>query len=281
MAARFLIILLGLLSLSAAVSPFDSAVATGGGETVESGGAPPTPRSNADAIALYTDMLADHVIEGSVDYRKLCGDGRLESFIAYLAATDPATLPSDVDRFAFWLNAYNAFTLKIVCDNYPVDSINDLHFGGRIIGHVTKKTAWDKEFAVVGGETYSLNHIEHDIIRPVFADPRAHFALVCAAVSCPPLRTEAYRGDRLDEQLDDQGRVFLAQTEKNRFDVEAKTAYLSRILDWYQDDFGDGDEEVLRYVARFLPDSLASEIRVDAREWKVKHTEYDWSLNGR
>jgi hypothetical protein len=263
------------------VSLFVAAVAVGGGTAVEPGTGAPVVPSNAEAVALYTDVLADHVSEGRVDYRKLCEDERLESYISYLAATDPAAFPSDVDRLAFWLNAYNAFTLKIICDNYPVDSINDLHFGGRIIGHVTKKTVWDKEFAMVGGVTYSLNHIEHDIVRPVFADPRAHFALVCAAISCPVLRSEAYRGDRLDEQLDDQGRVFFAQTGKNRFDVEAKTAYLSKILDWYQGDFGDGDEEVLRYVARFLPENLASEILADPAGWKVKHTKYDWSLNDR
>ena len=227
----------------------------------------------------FTGVLRAYVNEGRVDYAGLVEDKSLDAYLAWLARTDPKTLADDASRFALWINAYNAYTLKLIRDNYPVESINDLHSGGRIIGHITKKTAWDKSFAVVGGETYSLNHIEHKIIRQVFDDPRAHFALVCAAKSCPPLRSEAYEGSRLDEQLDDQARTFFAQPQNNRFDVQTRTAHISRILDWYKGDFGESDSALLLAIARYLPQEVRESIESDPGAWKIHHTHYDWDLN--
>jgi hypothetical protein len=232
-----------------------------------------------DTHALFTDVLAEYVADGTVDYRDLCEDDRLGTYIAHLASTDPDGIVDDDARLAFWINAYNAYTLKIICDNYPVESIKDLHTGGQIVAHVIKKTAWDKRFVVIGGETFSLNDVEHKIIRPRFEDPRAHYALVCAAKSCPPLRSEAYEGDKLDAQLNDQGRVFFADPTKNHFDREKKIAYLSKIMDWYSGDFGENDEELLLAITRFLPDELVENIRSNPGAWKIKHTKYDWNLN--
>jgi hypothetical protein len=245
-------------------------------------GAAATGDAEGTDHTLFTDLLREYVTDGSVNYRGLCeegGVGRLETYISQLAATDPETIIDDDERLAFWINAYNAYTLKIICDNYPVKSINDLHFGGLYIGTVLNKTAWDKQFVILGGETYSLNDVEHKIIRPRFEDARAHFALVCAAVSCPPLRPEAYTGDRLDEQLDDQGRIFFAEPNKNHFDREKKIAYLSKILDWYEGDFGEDDEALLLAITPYLPDDLAGDIRANPGAWDIKHTDYDWSLN--
>jgi hypothetical protein len=230
--------------------------------------------------SLFTALLGDHVSAGHVDYAALRHDERLCDYIGYLALTRPDTLPSARHRLAFWINAYNAYTLKVVSDNYPIESINELHFGGRIIGHVTGRTVWDLDFAVVGGTPYSLDEIEHDIIRGRFGDPRIHFALVCAARSCPPLRPEAYAAQRLDAQLDDQGRVFFSQAEKNRFDGASRTAYLSRILDWYREDFGENRHEVLRSIARYAPLEVRGSIESDPGAWRVEYTDYDWSLNG-
>jgi len=248
---------------SAEVSPIDTTLAA----------------SVDDPAELYTSVLAAHVRDGHVDYEALTTETRLDAFIAWLAVTDPSTLNDPASRLAFWINAYNAYTLKLIRDNYPVESINDLHAGGRIVGHVTKKTAWDVSFAIAGGTTYTLNHIEHEIIRPVFQDPRVHFALVCAAKSCPPLRSEAYDGGRLDEQLDDQARVFLAQTDKNYFETDKRIAHLSKILDWYRGDFADSNEELLRVIAPWLSDGVRESIESDASSWKVEHTDYDWNLN--
>lgn len=232
-----------------------------------------------DDGALYSAALADHVRGGHVDYDALCRDERLGAYIERLSSTNPAELESDHDRFAFWINAYNAFTLKIICDNYPLDSINDLHLGGLIVGTVLNKTVWDKEFIEINGERMSLNHIEHDILRKEFKDPRLHFAIVCASKSCPSLRPEAFAGSRIDSQLDDQAKTFFADPEKNTFDVNEKKAYLSKILDWFSKDFGDNDEEILLFVSRFVAADLSAVIRSDLGEWDIKHAEYDWSLN--
>jgi hypothetical protein len=233
----------------------------------------------AGAHALFTEILSEYVNDGRVGYGSLCEDDRLEKYIGQLAATDPDTIDDDNARLAFWINAYNAYTLKVICDNYPVESINDLHFGGLIIGTVVNKTIWDKKFVVIGGEKMSLNHLEHKIVRPEFQDARAHFALVCASISCPALRPEAYDGDRLDAQLDDQAKSFFAESEKNNFDRDRKVAYLSKILDWYGDDFGESDEEILLAISSFLPADLAADIRANPGAWDIKHTKYDWGLN--
>lgn len=230
--------------------------------------------------ALLSDILGDYVRDGRVDYATLSTDPRLDDYVAWLAVTDPdSQFTSDSDRLAFWINAYNAYTLKLICDNYPVTSINDLHFGGKIVGTVTKRTAWDHAFAVVGGTTYTLNAIEHEIIRKRFSEPRIHFALVCAAVSCPPLRAEAYTGDRLDAQLTDQARLFLNADDKNRFDLDQRTARLSRIFDWYKSDFGGSDGAVLGFVLPYLPDRIRADVEDDPAAWRVEYMSYDWALN--
>ena len=230
--------------------------------------------------ALLTALLGEHVHYGRVDYAALQGDARLDSYLAQLVATDPDTIANRDDRLALWLNAYNAYTLKVIVDNYPIESINDLHTGGLVVGHLLNKTVWDRKFVVVGGQTMSLNDVEHNIVRKQFDDARIHFALVCAARSCPQLRVEAYEGYQLDAQLADQGRIFFAEPLKNFFLPEKRTAYLSQILDWYGDDFGANDEEILLYVTRFLPDDLADAIHAAPAEWHVDHTKYHWELNG-
>ncbi len=239
----------------------------------------PARGENTDANALFTGMLADYVGDGRVDYAALCGDERLGAYLERFSSTDPSKIENHNDRFAFWINAYNVFTLKIVCENYPLESINDLHLGGLVVGTVLNKTVWDKKFVEINGKKMSLNHIEHEILRKEFKDPRLHFAIVCASKSCPALRSEAYSGSRLDSQLDDQARIFFADPEKNTFDVSEKKAYLSKILDWFSKDFGDNDEEILMFVSRFVAADLAVEIRSDLDEWDIKHQEYDWSLN--
>ncbi len=228
---------------------------------------------------LFTQILQDYVHDGRVNYRELRNDDRLAAYLAQLAAANPEAIADQKAQLAFWINAYNAYTLKVICDNYPVKSINDLHTGGLIVGTVLKKTVWDKDFAVINGKRLTLNQIEHEIIRKRFNEPRIHFALVCAAKSCPPLRSEAFEGDHLDEQLDEQGRLFFSQKDKNFFELEKKVAHLSKILDWYQGDFGKNDAELLQYLSRFLPTELAASIQADPKKWQIKYTDYDWSLN--
>jgi len=235
--------------------------------------------SAVDRHETFTALLAEHVKEGHVDYKGLQKDARLDAYLQQLQETNPDTIGDDKDRLAFWLNVYNAFTLKLIVDNYPIKSINELHFGGLYIGTLLKKTVWHKVFIEINGKALSLNNIEHDIIRKNFREPRIHFALVCASVSCPPLRSEAFEGYKLDAQLHDQAVRFFSDLTKNHFDLEDKVAYLSPILDWYERDFGGDDVAVLRFVATFLPAPLAQAILAEPEAWNVKHTKYDWGLN--
>lgn len=241
--------------------------------------APADSTPSTERHALFSELLSQYVSNGRVDYEHLRNDERLNKYLLEIAGTDPDTITERNDRFAFWINAYNAYTLKIICDNYPLESINDLSFGGRIIGHLLSKTVWDNEFAVVNDKAYTLNEIEHDIIRPRFRDARAHFALVCASRSCPPLRSEAYEGYKLDTQLDNQGTIFFSQTTKNYFDEHDRKAYLSPILDWFSNDFGESDREILLYVTGFLSEHLARSIEHNPDDWEIEYRSFDWKLN--
>jgi hypothetical protein len=124
-----------------------------------------------------------------------------------------------------------------------------------------------------------LNNIEHKIIRPVFKDFRIHFAVVCAAKSCPALRSEAYEGPKLDQQLDDQAMLFLSDNSKNRFDVATQKASISKIFDWYQKDFGKAKSELLLAISKYLPDQIRKSIQSAPDNWEIDYTNYDWSLN--
>jgi hypothetical protein len=235
----------------------------------------------ASEVDAYTEVLSRYVKDGLVDYKALCKDARLQQYVDSLAKTDPEKLESRDAKLAFWINAYNAYTLKVICDHYPVSSINDLHFGGLFIGQALGKTVWHKKFVRINNQDLSLNQIEHEIIRPKFKEPRIHFALVCAAMSCPPLRSEAYQGANLDSQLNEQGRVFLNNPLHNRFDLKKEQARISKIFDWYGKDFGKNDTEVLLYISRYLPAETANAIKANPERWDVEYIHYNWSLNDR
>jgi hypothetical protein len=232
-----------------------------------------------DKHNLFSEILGDNIKNGMVNYKNLVNDNRLDTYLARLSNTDPAGIKDTNDLLAFWINIYNAFTLKLIIENYPVESINDLHKGGLVIGQVLGTTIWHHEFIKIINETYSLNNIEHDIIRKIFNEPRIHFALVCAAISCPPLRFEAYEGYKLNTQLDDQARTFLRNTKKNAFNFGKKVASLSKIIDWYDEDFGENDEEVLKYISQFLEGDKAGELFNNADDWEIDYNSYNWSLN--
>lgn len=262
---RSLLPLAGLLALAAALIP-------------------PTPLAARPLDDLYTALLQERVEAGWVDYAALKEDPRLERYIASLQATDPAGFANEDEEHAFWLNVYNAFTLKLIADNYPVDSISDLHCLGSLyfstpLGLVVWKT-W--EFTIFG-KTYTLDHVEHAIIRPRYRDYRDHAAIVCAAISCPPLRSEAYVGERLDEQLDDQMRVWLADSSKIWYDPDKQRLYLSAIFSWFRDDFLPYDAPESRTLVDialpYLPEITAAQVRRGQINVQVRYAPYDWTLN--
>lgn len=174
------------------------------------------------------------------------------------------------DQLAFLLNTYNAFTVKLVVDHYPVKSIKDI---GSFFS-----SPWKKTWVPLLGKTLSLDEIEHGIIRKNFREPRIHFAVNCASVGCPPLRAEAYEGSRLDEQLAEQRQFFLTNERENRFYPDKKELVLSKIFSWYGDDFGsEGDKSLIAYAAKSIP---ALQKALDrGQKVEIRYGDYDWSLN--
>lgn len=227
--------------------------------------------NNVPDHSLFTQVLAEHVKGDVVNYKAIKTDARFPQYIAMLQKIDPATIPEQ-HRLAFWINAYNAFTIQYVISKYPIKSLMNK------LSYATGGGTFKNKFIEINGKKYSLNDIENDIVRPM-GDPRIHFALVCGAKSCPPLRPEAYVGERLGEQMDEQGRLFLAQTSKNRFDFEKKEIYISNIFNWFKDDFKKDGKTELDFISRYLPQEQAQKLLANAATLKVKHTDYDWDLN--
>jgi len=222
----------------------------------------------------WSALLENWVSDDRVAYAglKSAAQAPLEPYLETLSATcvpDYVTWSRE-QRLAFWLNAYNAFTVKLIVDHHPISSIRKIGF--------LPGAAFRRRFIPMPelkGGSISLDDIENDTLRADFREPRIHFALVCASVGCPPLRKEAYRGSDLDRQLDEQTRLFLNDTDKNRFDPETNTLYLSPIFKRFRADFEAVAGSVAAYVAGYLGDPRISKPGV-----KIKYTDYDWSLNG-
>jgi hypothetical protein len=222
-------------------------------------------------------LLQTHIdARGRVDYAALAArPAALDAYLARLAATDPQRLPRDA-QLAFWINAYNAYTLYLIRERWPTDGILSTITGPFVPG---VNSPFSVDFAVVGGRRMSLDDIEHGTIREQFDEPRIHFAVNCAAVSCPPLRPEAYSGDRLHAQLDEQTAAFLNDPERTRIDLARGEVHLTKILDWFKDDFGGSDAAVQRWIAPYVRDADARSA-LEAAALDVRYQRYDWSLNG-
>ncbi len=214
--------------------------------------------------SVFSAVLRDHVVKGEVDYGSIKTDKRFTQYLSAISETDPITIKDENDRLAFWINAYNAFTIRLIVDHYPVKSIRDIKQGN--VG------PWDVVWIEIGGKTYSLTQIEHNIIRKQFNEPRIHMALVCAAKSCPPLRSEAYIGKQLDAQLDDNARAFLHDESKNRFDSKTKTLYVSELFKWYGDDFKAKYGSAQAFII--------SALNITGVQ-STEYVSYDWNLNER
>ena len=224
--------------------------------------------------AQWSAVLGRWVADGRVDYAGLQRDGQpaLDTYLASLSATcapDYETWTRG-EQIAFWINAYNAFTLRLILDHYPIASI-------RKIGWLPGAAFRQRFIPMPGlkGGTISLDEIENGTLRSAFREPRVHFALVCASKSCPALRGEAYRGAALDHQLDDQARVFLNDRMKNRVDTAGRTLYLSSIFKWFRGDFEAAAGSLPAFIAPYLDPAAP----VDG--FAVEFLAYDWSLNDR
>ncbi len=210
--------------------------------------------------------------DGYVDYRTWYSSQEdrqvLRDYLSQLSRANPSDESSHEARLAFWINAYNAVTLEGIMQVYPTSSIQD--HTATLFGY----NIWKDLPLIVGSSRYSLEHIENQILRRMH-EPRIHFAIVCASISCPRLRNEAYTAVRLDEQLSDNATDFFARPQN--LHVSGNTLYVSSILDWFKEDFGNSQSQRMTYLKPFLP-KLARPIATRSGALVV-YLDYNWNLN--
>jgi hypothetical protein len=209
--------------------------------------------------------------DGWVDYGGLAGEPQaLGSYITSLATAPFAEMGRD-SKLALLINAYNAFTLQLILDYWSDGSLSSIR-------DIPGPQRWDDKRWTVGGRLYSLNELEHGEIRLNFQEPRIHFALVCAAWSCPPLRNEAYLAHRLEAQLEDQSALVHSHDRWFRFDRDKGVVELTRLYDWYGHDFEQEAGSILDYVARYSPE-LKEILAAGGSLPHIRWMEYNWHLN--
>jgi len=200
---------------------------------------------------------------GLVDYAGLKADrAGLDAYIAETSAVSQADFDqwTEPQQIAFLINVYNAETLELIIDHYPVSSIKKI--GGLL------SSPWDKKSVVLFGEKTTLNYVEHELLRKNYDEPRIHFAIVCAAFGCPPLDNQAFVAETLDTHLTERGEFFLGEKQKNY--IENDTLYLSPIFNWFKGDFTK-DGTLQEWVDPYFAENVSQK--------SVQFTDYDWSLN--
>jgi Protein of unknown function, DUF547 len=215
-------------------------------------------------------LLKRHVsADGKVNYKGFIKDSvALNRYLNLLSKTSPEEKTwTREEQMAYWINAYNAFTIKLIIKYYPIKSIKDI---GSSIQIPFVNTPWDIKFITIGSEKMDLNHIEHGILRKSFDEPRIHMALVCASKSCPILLNEAYDPRKLDQQLFRQTKAFLADPFRTK--ISPDKAQLSMIFKWYSMDFTKNGASVNSFVNAYSP----VKIKPNA---KISYLDYDWGLN--
>ncbi len=217
--------------------------------------------------SLYAELLRDHVQGEGVDYAGIQKErAKLDRFLEQLARVDPAKLSRD-QRLAYYLNAYNAWTIWLILTKYPdLESIKDL--GGLLT------SPWDKRIARLNGKVYTLDQIEHEILRPIFGDPRIHFAVNCASKGCPPLLNRPYTGARVQRQLQEQTAAFINDPARTR--LVGDTLQVTKIMDWFGGDF---NHDPAGFVGKYARGGLKKRLEELGGAVEVEYLDYDWSLN--
>jgi len=217
----------------------------------------------------YAALLKEYVTKGQrhgvqlnwVSYSKIKQDPRWPRIIKQLERFSPKQLTTRQEQLAFYINAYNIMAMKVIVDNWPLESIKDV---GNMLWPVWKRVA-----GKIGGKEVTLNEIEHEILRPM-GEPRIHFAIVCASTSCPDLRQEPFTAEELDSQLDEQTVNFLGNAKKG-LNQNGNSIHVSKIFSWFEEDFG-GERGVKAFIQRYKPLPEGSSIEADLP--------YDWRVNG-
>jgi len=207
--------------------------------------------------------------DGVVNYQGFKNESSvLDKYLKVLEEADSKTLSRN-EQFAFYINAYNAWTIKLILSGYPgVKSIKDL--GGLF------RSPWKKKICRIDGKIITLDDIEHNRLRPRFKDPRVHFAVNCASKGCPPLRSEPYRGSTVDQQLDDSVSTAVNNPGRNR--LEGETLYVNKVFGWFSEDFENG---VVAFFLKYAKGDLKKRLESGKEKIKIKYLDYDWPLNGK
>ncbi len=213
----------------------------------------------------FTSVLQKHVDpKGSVDYKSLSkNQTELNSYLASLENVSPKKDWSANKEKAFWINVYNAYTLRIILDNYPLNSITKISNKG--------KTAWKTPFVKVAGKTYTLDHVEHEILRKKFKDPRIHVGVNCASISCPKLANFAFTEENIESSLDALMKDFVNDSSRNK--LTKKKVQISEIFNWFKGDFTQ-QGSVVDYLNKY------ADVEINKKA-KVSFLNYNWGLNGK
>jgi hypothetical protein len=214
--------------------------------------------TNTISHATFNSLLTKYVTdEGVVNYKGFKTEhNKLKTYITFLETHSPEVNWSKNEKLAYWINLYNSLTIDLLLDNYPIASITKID------------NAWDTRITKIEGKDYTLNEIENKIIRPIFNEPRIHFAVNCGAKSCPKLLNEAFTGDKLEAQLQKQTIAFINNSIENQ--LTTSSAQISKIFEWYAADFG----EIVPFLNKY------SDIKVKLNA-KISYSEYNWQLNGK
>lgn len=255
----------GVLNVNNAGLKFLSSIKMLSGKQVNLNSMVPSTLNRLDHN-VWTLLLSQHVkSNGLVDYGVFKQDeSKLDNYLTYLSGNAPNPTWKEAEQLAYWINAYNAFTVKLVLDHFPIASIKEI--GGDV---PMINSPWDIKFFKLGGVDFDLNTIEHEILRKLFDEPRIHFAINCASISCPVLRNEAYTAEQLEKQLQDQTLKFLFDASKNNLDTSP--VQLSPIFSWFESDFTK-EGKLVKYVNQFLTKPLPVKSQ-------IKYKDYDWGLN--
>lgn len=214
-------------------------------------------------------------LSGNVNYagwKQSASDQQaLDAYLAHLSTASSSIPATQTAKLAFWINAYNAVTVKGILREYPTTSIRN--HTAKVFGY----NIWDDLLLTVGGQPFSLNQMEHEVLRKM-GEPRIHFAIVCASISCPRLLNEAYTAERLDQQLTINSKDFFGNARNFRFDPSRQSFQLSSILDWFGGDFGANQADQLQAIAPYLPTAQAQQVASQGRG-SISFLEYDWGLN--
>lgn len=225
----------------------------------------------------WQEVLKGYTHQGRVNYKALIkNDSELKASIQAIESVSKPDLDvfDPKQKIAFWINAYNIETMKLVVDHYPLKrslGLQALRYPANSIQQIPD--VWNQEVLNILRNKVSLNYIENEILRKEFQDPRIHFAIVCASLGCAVLRDEPYVAERLDEQLTDQVKKFIQNPQKVRYDSRTNTLYVSPVFKWFKKDF-----EKAGGVVAFVKKYISSDIRL-SDDAKIQWLDYDWSLN--